>query len=211
MGSDTLRRAGMVALAAGILCGCASMSKDECVTVDWRTVGYEDGAAGQGAERLASRRKACAEHGVAPDLTAYRTGRDEGLREYCNSANGFRVGASGTVYGGACPADLEPAFADAYQAGRKLWRLESQLNDANHGIAYRRAEIARIDEALTASGFSVVGEASTPEERAQALLDAKSLAERRGRLKAELATLERDRGHYEAELEEYREELAYNY
>jgi predicted nucleic acid-binding Zn-ribbon protein len=115
------------------------------------------------------------------------------------------------VYGGVCPADLEPAFEDAYQAGRKLWRLESQLNDANHGIAYRRAEIERIDEALAASGFSVVGEASTPEERAQALLDAKSLAERRGRLKAELATLERDRGHYEAELEEYREELAYNY
>ena len=54
------------------LAGCASMSEEECRYVDWRTVGYEDGAAGQGAERLASRRKACAEHGVRGRIEAHR-------------------------------------------------------------------------------------------------------------------------------------------
>jgi hypothetical protein len=52
---------------------------------------------------------------------------------------------------------------------------------------------------------------TTPEERAQALLDAKALAERRGRLKAEIESLELDRQRYEIELDEYRQELAYNY
>ena len=36
----TLRCAAIVlALALG---GCASMNKNECLAVDWRTVGYED-------------------------------------------------------------------------------------------------------------------------------------------------------------------------
>jgi hypothetical protein len=201
----------LVAVAAVVLSACASMSKDECLVVDWRTVGYEDGAAGQGADRLASRRKACAEHGVAPDLTAYRAGREEGLREFCQPANGFRVGANGASYGGACPTELEPDFADAYQAGRKLWRLERRITNATNGIASRRAEITRIDEDLKDSGFSVIGVTTTPEERAQALLDAKALAERRGRLKAEIESLELDRQRYEIELDEYRQELAYNY
>ena len=39
-----------VSLAAALATGCASMSKEECRYVDWRTVGYEDGAAGRPAE-----------------------------------------------------------------------------------------------------------------------------------------------------------------
>jgi hypothetical protein len=210
MQMTALRRSALAGLAAIAISGCASMNKNECLAVDWRTVGYEDGAAGLGADRLASRRKACAKHGVAPDLDAYRAGREEGLREYCRPANGFRAGARGASYGGACPADLAPEFEDAYYAGRQLWLLESQLNAAVHGIAQRRNEIKRIDEALTATGFAVVSDATTPEERAQALLDAKNLAEDRGRLKAEIETLEHDRMRHQAELDAYRAQLAYN-
>jgi hypothetical protein len=208
---QSLCRVAALLLAVTALSACASMSRDECATVDWRTVGYEDGAAGQGAERLTSRRKACAKHGVTPDLDAYRFGREEGLEEYCQPANGFRVGASGAGYGGACPDHLSLAFSDAYQAGRKLWALESQLDDTNRGIAYRRTEITRIDETMAANGFVLMGETTTAEERAKALLDVKALAERRGRLKAEMESLERERPHQQAELDNYRAQLAYNY
>jgi hypothetical protein len=148
MRSSIIPRAALLALAALALAGCASVGEDECLAMDWRTVGYEDGATGQGIERLTSRRQACAKHGVAPDLDAYRSGREEGLLEFCQPANGFRVGARGRGYAGACPEYLAPAFSDAYQAGRDLWRLESRVSDTIRGIANRRAEVERIDEGL---------------------------------------------------------------
>jgi hypothetical protein len=209
MPATAMRHGAIVILAAFAIAGCASMSKQECRTVDWRTVGYEDGAAGLGTERLTSRRKACARHGVTPDLDAYRSGREEGLRDYCQPANGFRVGARGVSYGGACPADLATAFYDAYQAGRNLWTLESQLNSTIRGIAQRRAEIVRLDEALAATGVLLLGDTATPDERAKALVDAKEFAERRGRLKSEIESLERALPGQEAELENYRAHLAY--
>ena len=52
--------------------GCASMSADECAVSDWNAIGYEDGAQGYTADRLGNHRKACAKHGVAPDLQAYQ-------------------------------------------------------------------------------------------------------------------------------------------
>lgn len=208
MPSLTLSRAALLGVAALVLAGCSSVSKDECLAIDWRTVGYEDGATGQGVERLSSRRQACARHGVVPDLDAYRSGREEGLLEFCQPANGFRVGARGRGYSGACPPHLAPAFTEAYEAGRELWRLERQVSDAISGIASRRSEITRIDEVLVSSGLIIMGENSTTEERAQALLTTKNLSERRSRLVIEIDGLERAIPSYEAELAYYRAQLA---
>lgn len=211
MRSISLYRAAIMTVAAVALSSCASIGKDECLAMDWRTVGYEDGATGQGVQSLAQRRKACAKHGVVPDLDAYRLGRDEGLKEYCRADNGFRVGASGRGYAGVCPEHLSPDFTAAYEEGRTLWRLESRLSDAINGIAARRAEIVRIDEVLVSSGLIIMGENSTAEERAQALLNSKNLTERRGLLVVEIDALERAIPGYEDELAAYREQLGYHY
>lgn len=201
-------RTALAALALLALAGCATVSKEECEATDWYTVGYEDGAMGQGIERLAGRRQACARHGVSLDLEAYRAGRDEGLLEFCQPANGFRAGARGRDYSGACPAHLAANFEDAYRAGRELWRLESRVRDTVQGIAGRYGEIEDIDASLVAQSLVMVAEASTAEERAQALLDTRTMTERRGRLLTEIDALERALPAYEAELEDYRRELA---
>ena len=202
-------RAAITVLATLALSSCASMSKDECRALDWRTVGYEDGAAGQGVERLTGRRQACAKHGVTPDLDAYRAGREEGLAEYCRPSNGFRFGARGGDYRGVCPQHLEPGFHDAYQAGRTLWRLESRVSDAIRGIGNRRAEVEGIDEALVAASVVMIGEGRSTQERAQALIDTRNLTERRSRTLTEIDALERALPAYEAELEDYKAQLGY--
>ena len=104
----------LLAVCVLVLTGCASMSKNECRAVDWRTIGYEDGVAGYSGERIAQHRKACAKHGVAPDLDAYRAGREQGLSEFCQPHNGFLFGSRGGTYQGVCPAELAPGFVDAY-------------------------------------------------------------------------------------------------
>jgi len=182
----------------------ATMSKDECRTVDWRTIGYEDGVAGRSGEQIGLHRKACAEYGVAPDLNAYRSGRAEGLREFCHPHNGYRAGVTGAAYYDGCPAELAPPFEEAYEAGRQLFIRENRVWQTDEQLAHDRREIARLEDRVAESAFDVIAASATPEQRADGVLDAKQAAERIGRLKAEIAQLEKDRVQYSAELDAYR-------
>jgi hypothetical protein len=195
----------LIALCTLLLGACAArMSKDECRTVDWRTVGYEDGVAGQPGDRIGEHRRACAEYGVTPDLTAYLAGRTAGLREYCQPHNGYRAGANGYTYFDTCPADLAEAFEIAYDEGRALYVRERRVTDAEEQIDEKRREIRRLEDRVAESAFDVIDTTSTAEERTQAVLDTKQAAERIGRLKAEITELEKERARYQAELDAYR-------
>lgn len=180
------------------------MSKNECLTVDWRTVGYEDGVDGYPPDRISQHRKACAKYGVGTDFTLYQQGREEGLREYCKPANGYRVGVRGAAYPGVCPAPLESAFAAAYDSGHQLFVLESRVSNASAQIDYKRRELDQIQHGIAANAVDIVSNDSTPRERADALVDTAQLAERIGRLKGEIHQLEEDRTRYERDLESYR-------
>jgi hypothetical protein len=188
-----------------LLSGCASkMSKEECRTVDWRTVGYEDGVAGQPGDRIGQHRRDCAEHGVTPNLDAYLAGRAAGLREYCQPHNGYRAGVDGYTYYDVCPAELAPGFVKAYEEGRALYVREQRVRDADAAIEYRRQEIRRLEDRATESAFDVIDKTATPEQRTQGALDAKQAAERIVQLKREITTLQQERAQYQAELEAYR-------
>lgn len=196
---------GFIALALG---GCASMNESECRAVDWRMIGYEDGVAGHAGDRVAVHRKACAKHGVVPDFERYQLGRQEGLREYCQPANGFRVGARGAQYQGVCPADLEAGFAAAHRSGARLHLLESRLAQADRALHASLRELDTLEDLMLQNSLVIVSSESTAEERAQALLDTRRMAEDSGRLKAEIDQLESDRLVFEQDLEAYRATLA---
>lgn len=202
-------RAATLALALAI-CGCATMNKEECLTVDWRTVGYEDGAAGYSGDRIGQHRKACAKHGVTPNLAEYQHGRDAGLREWCVPANGFRLGAQGSSYSGLCPADLDGAFVSAYESGRHLYTLQSRLQNAVYRLDAKRSELEEVEKEIVSQSALAISRDATAEQRAQAVVDVKHLAERSGRLKKEIEELERNKVHFERDLEDYRATLSFN-
>jgi hypothetical protein len=198
----------LVALGASLLliAGCSSkMTREECRTVDWRTVGYEDGVAGQPGDRIGQHRRDCAEHGVAPNLDAYLAGRAAGLREYCQPHNGYRAGANGYAYYDVCPAELAPGFVKAYEDGRALYVREQRVRDADQAIESRRREIRRLEDRATESAFDVIDKNATVEQRTQGALDAKQAAERIGQLQREIEALQRERAQYQADLEAYRQ------
>ena len=188
-----------------LLGACATkMSKDECRTVDWRTVGYEVGVAGQPGDRIGEHRRACAEYGVTPDLNAYLAGREAGLREYCQPYNGYRAGVNGHAYFDTCPAELAPAFEKAYDDGRALYVREHRVAVADEQIEEKRREVRRLEDRVAESAFDVLDTKATPEQRTQGVLDTKQAAERIGQLKAQIAELEKERARYQAELDAYR-------
>ena len=201
----------LVAILAG-LSGCASMSADECHTVDWATIGFEDGSRGYTADRLASHRKACAKHGVAPDLAAYQRGHAQGLESFCQPGRGFNHGANGGSYNGVCPAHLEPDFLEAFGAGHKLHSLRSSLATASSLIQSKEAEIEDAESRIVAAQFELISDETTSEQRVQLLIELKDLAERIGELEVEIEQLVADRARIEQELQYYESTLtAYGY
>jgi len=201
-------RVVMVSVAAYWLAACAGMSEQACLTADWRTVGFEDGTAGRSVGNIGSYRNACADHGVAPDLEAYRAGHGEGVRIYCRESNGFAAGQSGAAYQGVCPADLEPAFVAEYNAGRQLFELEAALRSVDSRIAgnYRTQE--NIKQELTGIAARMIAADTTPEQRVAMVTRSADLGQRYGQLTTEIRDLERERALRERELLDYRQTLA---
>jgi hypothetical protein len=97
--------------------GCATLSKQECLTGNWYGIGYQDGTKGHGHIRLLNHKKACAEYRVLPDEIAYHRGLDEGLAVYCTEQNGYGMGSDVDKYKGACPPELERMFLQGYLRG----------------------------------------------------------------------------------------------
>ena len=177
--------------------------------MDWRTAGYEDGVAGYSGDRIAYHRKQCGKFGVTPNLDEYQTGRSQGLREFCQPANGFRFGARGNSYAGVCPVELDRKFAEAYESGRQLYSLRSRVSHASSQLNHMHQEIDHIDSDMIRIGAEMISPETSIEQRAQLVLSTKQMAERRGELKAEIPQMERDLSAYERDLADYRATLKY--
>ncbi len=195
-------------VSMALMSACASMSADECAVSDWRAIGYEDGARGYTADRLGQHRKACAKHGYAPDLDDYRSGRDEGLREFCQPSRGFNLGSGGGQYYGVCASDQEPYFLDAYRRGQHLYTLRSSVNSANNSIRSREAELERVRNQIRDTEAALISRETTTENRILLLADLKELSEETGRLEAEIVDLIEERADHQHELANYEAVLA---
>lgn len=205
-----ITRFGLLILAPFALGACSSMSAKECSVVDWRSIGYEDGVHGYAGDHIAQYRKACAKHGIGTDFAAYQAGRESGLREYCQPANGYRVGANGGDYAGVCPAPLERPFLTAFDAGHQLYMFEWRANNAANELAAKRRERNYIEQEIISNSAAIVSADSTVEGRAHALVATHQLVERAGRVESQIAQLEQDKAQYEQELQTYRARVAVN-
>lgn len=189
------------------LIGCAGMSANECELADWQAVGYEDGVQGRSSDKFGSYRKNCAKHEVAPDFRAYQSGREAGLREYCQPTRGFREGSRGAKYVGVCPADLETDFLESYNDGRTLYELEHAVSSAKRQIDHRKSRMKDVESELAQIMASLLIDDTPGEERAALLVETKQLAEERMSLANEVENLQQQLYESQEELDEHRAQL----
>ena len=130
-----MNNTALIGFVCVLLSGCASMDRNQCVNANWYAIGLEDGARGQPLERLGTHRRACAEHGVAPNAERYVAGRNEGLKSFCTYERGYSEGRAGRSNAGACPAPLAAGFQSGYQRGRELYEVHRSLDELHKQIA----------------------------------------------------------------------------
>jgi len=196
------RRVPTLVAFAVLASGCASgLSRDECNTADWRTIGYEDGVQGRSEARISGHRKACARHGVGLNLETYRSGWNEGIGRYCQAGNGYHQGRRGKSYSGVCPAQMEADFLQAYRAGRELYDLEVGVQRTARKLRHKRKRLAAIEVDMRDTGIELVTTGVTTERRVILLDELRKLEQERAATKAQIPLLE-------AELEKQTNSLA---
>lgn len=206
-----LQRISIIGLILIGLSGCASMSEEECLVMDWRTIGYEDGLQGKSGAVIGNYRKACAKAGVTPDLDEYQAGREQGLQEFCRPQNGYNLGERGGRYNGVCPANTEREFLSAYDEGRTLYELRADVRRLESSVVSTQNEIDQLGEEMEHATLHMVSDGLSAEERLHILSQTKQMAERRGKLKDELRYLTEELGASRIRLEDYQAEQMASY
>lgn len=193
------------------LAGCAGMSAEECLTADWRAIGYEDGARGAPVSAVSQRRQVCAKKAdVTVDMTAYMAGRDAGLGEFCQPSNGYVLGSRGGAYNGVCAGPEDYDFVAAYEAGRQLYRLERAVGVIAGNIQKAHYDLDEIDEDIAYAEAALVAPETRHPERLLVLKDIKRLSEERGNIETAIIALNRDHVRAQEELADYRAFIAAN-
>ena len=160
-------RSLVLVISALVLAGCATLSKDECLTADWYQIGYEDGASGYPDARISSHREACAKHGIAPAFRDYQDGHDEGVISFCTPRNGFSQGKNGYQYSGICPPSLEDGFLDGYDAGRQIFAVTSSVRNFESEQRRNENEIVSMQQQINDKTVVMLSNETTIEQRYQ--------------------------------------------
>lgn len=199
----SLKVRSLFALLPMLLLGCASMSSQECQVSDWYAVGYTDGARGAPVNQFSDYQKDCAAHGVAPDFETYRSGRSEGLQEFCQPQRAFDLGSRGGHNPGVCPQELSGDFADAFQAGRHLYDLRSALYQVERQMGTKNKRLLDLQSHVHELEAHLVSREPTMEQRLQLLLELKNLAQEKQQLEDEMLELEAERDYHQQRLAAY--------
>lgn len=200
----------LAAGAALALGGCATMSAQECLSADWRQIGYEDGSQGRAAAFLQQRRSDCLDKAnIAPDGRAYEQGRLDGLKLYCTPENGFRIGASGGNEPHVCDGPDAGAFFAAFSDGARKYRLTSIVDDLDSRVAGARHEIDDLGDDIADLQARLSANGTTSDERAALAARLKEKSQRRGRLQATLRTMVDERAHAQADLDRFLASMGY--
>lgn len=117
---------GVCLLCLGIA-ACSTMSPKECQVANWHDVGQADGLQGKSLGFLNQRRSDCAEAGIQLDQKAYLSGREQGLRNYCQLGNAPLVGLRGEAYEGVCPPAIDPEFRRRHGVGFDIHRFHEEI------------------------------------------------------------------------------------
>lgn len=189
--------------------GCATLDKDECLHADWRLIGFQDGVAGKSATAVDNYRKDCASHSVVPDLDAYQAGRKEGLLQYCQPDNGYRLGAAGHGYSPVCPVTAGADFRAAYNEGREIYLARSEVNSTHAQIHKKQRALRHLKGDKGDKLGALVQDGLNSEQRLLLIYEVSEIEKDMDVLEDEITDLQYVLEGQQADLEQLRKNSAY--
>jgi len=189
--------------------GCATLDRDECLVADWRLIGFQDGVAGKSATAMDNYRKDCASYSVVPDLDDYQAGRKEGLLQYCQPDNGFRLGAAGHSYSPVCSVTAGAEFRAAYNQGREIYLVRSDVNSTHAQIHKKQHALKHLKGDKGDKLGTLVQDGLNSEQRLLLIYEVSEIEKDMDVLEVEISDLQYVLEDKQAHLEHLRQNSAY--
>lgn len=124
--------------------GCASLSKNECLSGNWEEIGVRDGANGKPEEYLIQHTTACAKVNVVPDRGAWTHGRERGLERFCQPQRMYNIGEYGGNFdAGICRNFDQERLTDAFEKGREVHYRAGVLNNIDSELRSIRTRLEK--------------------------------------------------------------------
>lgn len=184
-----------------LVSACATLNESECENADWQIIGLEDGSSGRLLAYIKNHRKACAEHGVTPNLNRYQDGHAEGLTQFCTAEVGFSQGKRGRHYNGVCPVELRGNFLYGYERGRELYSLQREINQNNSQIKKNKTLLQGMQISIDELELKLISKAGSATERLSMLQNLKKHQTNYIELESETHNLELESARMQAEYE----------
>lgn len=185
-----IRSPYLLLLIALGLSGCATLSKEECLVVDWREVGFSDASQGYTQARVAEHRSACAEAKVTVNLDQYNSGFAQGLKNYCTANTGFNLAAKGAGYPSQCIENTFPQVRVAYIEGQAVYIVQRERNEVGRELKDKREQSKVLSEQITQNRSRADNKALSSRERNRAANAASALQRTAGDVFEETSWLE---------------------
>ena len=126
--------------------GCASLSKNECLSADWQDIGIRDGADGRPEEYLIRHASACAKVQVTPDRERWLAGREQGLDRFCVPYRAYQLGEYGGSFDvGICRRYDQDRLVYASEHGLEVHRLGAEVDSLLSEIYSLRSALEKED------------------------------------------------------------------
>ena len=107
---------------------CASLTQEQCLSADWRAIGYNDGVRGRLESYITRHFDACSKVGITPDVPAWQAGRTQGLPLYCTPSNAYNVGRAGNELSPVCPASQQNSLFYSWDWGQEYYLITGQIS-----------------------------------------------------------------------------------
>ncbi|MEM0556308.1 MULTISPECIES: DUF2799 domain-containing protein [Aeromonas] len=129
-----------------LLAGCSSLSEDECRTMSWYNLGYQDGEQGKTRNQARDYVSTCGEYGLMVDEAEWKRGYDKGLELYCIPELAYSKGKEGQEYRGVCPNDA--SFLKQYQRGYEEYKLATRLREISDELERTERDIDDLERSI---------------------------------------------------------------
>lgn len=118
-----------------VLAACATtggIEPEQCASVDWQGVGYQDGLLGRDANYVQKHGERCGKAGVTPSQSNWQSlweqGRQNGLKRYCTPLRAYQLGREGINFNNVCPPEQMLDLIKAHDEGYLNFQREQSLN-----------------------------------------------------------------------------------
>lgn len=129
-----------------LLAGCSSLSEEECRTMSWYNLGYQDGAQGKARSATRDYVATCHEYGLRVDEGEWLRGYDKGLELYCIPELAYSKGKEGQAYRGVCPNDA--SFLEHYQRGHQEYLLTTRLRELSDELKHTERNLYVLERTI---------------------------------------------------------------